>query len=90
MNTEKAATYRQAVIGAEAQEHEGGYTLGAFNRREHDLIRSSMTNSNLSEVETGHLMYRKGFGVRKIGERDCLLCIDLDLNGGDWRMLNGD
>lgn len=83
---EKATlNYRQSVIKAEAREHEGGYTLGAFNRREHDLIRSSMTNPNMNETETGHLIYRKGFGVRKIQERDCLLCIDLGLNDGKWR-----
>ena len=77
--------YRQAVIKAEAGDHEGGYTLGAFNRSEHEAVQATMNNSSIDYHQSGHLEYRRGRGMRKCEERDCLLCLDLGLNDGKWR-----
>lgn len=78
------SNYRQAVIEAEAQIQEAGYTVGAFNRHEHAFTES---NAHLDMAESGHLRYEKGRGIRKIQERDCLRCLLTGLNDGRWHKL---
>ena len=75
------SNYREAVIEAESREHEAGVTLGALNRTDHICAEG---NRSLLHVESGHLEYVLGKGVRKIEERDCSLCIDRGYNDGKW------
>lgn len=83
--TEPAADeYRQAVIEAEAREHEAGYTLGAFNEHEHTFITLNASNPAMLSLESNHLEFVQGKGVRKTQERDCLRCHDTGLNDGQF------
>lgn len=79
-----SADYRQALIEAEAREREHGYTLGSFNEVDHACAEG---NPQLLRIESGHLEYVQGKGIRKTQERDCLRCHDTGLNDGRFHQL---
>lgn len=65
-----------------------GVSQEAIYRWAHDAIRGPYDEAIVTHEAGGHLIYKRGKGVRKASADDCYLCTEDGLDDMNWHRLS--